>query len=82
MKVGYFPLKGSIRLVELSSSVEFPGMYCLHKDGRLAISGFSALTNAAELTIDSVVLFTINKGVVADRELLSLVVADLYRKTV
>ncbi|KAI4971447.1 hypothetical protein ZWY2020_002361 [Hordeum vulgare] len=82
MKVGYFPLKGSIRLVELSSSVEFPGMYCLHKDGRLAISGFSVLTNAAELTIDSVVLFTINKGVVADKELLSLVVADLYRKTV
>ncbi|KAE8798644.1 hypothetical protein D1007_26132 [Hordeum vulgare] len=82
MKVGYFPLKGSIKLVELSSSVEFPRTYCLHKDGRLAISGFSALTNAAELTIDSVVLFTINKGVVVDKELLSLVVTDLYRKTV
>ena len=40
------------------------------------------MTNAAELTIDSVVLFTINKGVVADKELLSLVVADLYRKIV
>ena len=82
MKLGYFPLKGSTRLVELSSSVDLPGTYCLHKDGRLAISGFSALTNAARLTIDSVLLFTILRGAVADKVLLSLVIAGLYKKTV
>jgi hypothetical protein len=80
MKLGYLPLKGSIRLVQIFSSLDLPGTYCIHKDGRMAITGFSAFADAARLTVDWVVLISIQWRTVRVKDLLSLVITGIYKK--
>ena len=80
MKLGYLPLKGSIRLVQIFSSIDLPGTYCIHKDGRMAIARISAFANAARLTVDCVVLINIDWHTVCGEESLSLVITGLYKK--
>ena len=77
MKLGYLPLKGSIRLVQIFSSIDLPGTYCIHKDGRMAITGISPFANAARLTVDCVVLITIEWHTMRGQDLLSLVITSL-----
>lgn len=77
MKLGYLPLKGSIRLVQIFSSIDLLGTYCIHKDGRMAITGISAFANAARLTVDCVVLITIEWHAVRGQDSLSLVIIGL-----
>ena len=81
MKLGYLPLKGSIRLVQIFSSVDLPGTYCIHKDGRMAITGISAFANVARLIVDCVVLISIQWHTVRGQDSLSLVITGLYKKT-
>ena len=80
MKLGYLPLKGSIRLVQIFSSIDLPGTYCIHKDGRMAIIGISAFADAARLTVDCVVLISIQWHTVRVQDSLSLVITGLYKK--
>ena len=80
MKLGYLPLKGSIRLVQIFSSVDLPGTYCIHKDGRMAIAGISAFADAVRLTVDCVVLISIQWHTVRVQDSLSLVITGLYKK--
>ena len=80
MKLGYLPLKGSIRLVQIFSSIDFPGTYYIHKDGRMAITEISAFANAARLTVDCIVLISIQWHTVRVQDSLSLLITGLYRK--
>ena len=81
MKLGYLPPKGSIRLVQIFSSVDLPGTYCIHKDGRMAITRISAFADAARLTVDCVVLISIQWHTMRREDSLSLVITSLYKKT-
>ena len=81
MKLGYLPLKGSIRLVQIFSSLDLPVTYCIHKDGRMVIAGISAFANVARLIVDCVVLISIQWHTVRGEDSLSLVITDLYKKT-
>ena len=80
MKLGYLPLKGSIRLVQIFSSVDLPGTYCIHKDGRMAITGISGFVDAARLTVDCIVLISIQWHTVRGEDSLLLVITGLYKK--
>ena len=77
MKLGYLPLKGSIRLVQIFSSIDLPGTYYIHKHGRMAIIGISPFADAAKLTVDCVVLITIVWHTVRGQDSLSLVITGL-----
>ena len=77
MKLGYLPLKGSIRLVQIFSSIDLPSTYCIHKDGRMAITGISAFADAARLTVDCVVLISIQWHTVRVQDSLSVVITGL-----
>ena len=81
MKLGYLPLKGSIRLVQIFNNLDLPSTYCIHKDGRMAIIGISAFADAARLTVDCVVLISIQWHTVRMQDSLSLVITGLYKKT-
>ena len=80
MKLGYLPLKGSIKLVQIFSSLDLPSTYYIHKDGRMAITGISAFADAARLTVDCVVLISIQWHTVCGEDSLSLVITGLYEK--
>ena len=65
-------LKGNIRLVEKVQDINMPTTYRIQSDGRMTITGFSTFAKAAQLTVGSEVVITIEnsrKG----QEMLSLV---------
>ena len=77
MKLGFLPLKGSIRLVHIFSSIDLPSTYCIHKDGRMVITRISAFANAVRLTVNCVVLISIKWHTVRWEDSLSLVITGL-----
>jgi hypothetical protein len=52
-------LKGNIMLVDKVQVISMPATYRIHSDGRMAITGFSTFAKAAQLTVGSEVVITI-----------------------
>lgn len=71
-KLGYVPLKGNIRLVELYDDIDLPETYSIHNDGRMTVSGFSDFAKQARLRVKSIVRITIERRTIENRKLLSL----------
>jgi len=52
-------LKGNIMLVDKVQVISMPATYRIHSDGRMAITRFSTFAKAAQLTVGSEVVITI-----------------------
>ena len=52
-------LKGNIMLFDKVQVISMPATYRIHSDGRMATTGFSTFAKAAQLTVGSEVVITI-----------------------